>query len=143
MTALISELFHIESRFLRSAHLERDFLDTRALKGYVLTPESQSYVERLATGLSPNSGQRAWRITGDFGSGKSSFALLIAHLFSDKSTRLPPHLRQAVNFKRVGAPKPQLLPVLVTGSRESLSVALLRSLHRDLLSTCDRGRPPA
>src|SRR6266446_4676539 len=79
----ISALFHIESRFLRSAHLERDISDTSALKGYVLTPESQSYVERLATGLTPSSGQRAWRITGDFGSGKSSFALLVAHLFSD------------------------------------------------------------
>jgi hypothetical protein len=142
-SAQISELFHIQNRFLRSAHLERDFADAKALKGYVLTPQTQSYVERLATGLSPASGQRAWRITGDFGSGKSSFALLIAHLFSGKSEGLPQHLRQAVNFKSVGAQRPQLLPVLVTGSREPLAVALMRSLHRDLLSTCGRGRIPA
>ena len=141
--ALISDLLNIESRFLRSAHLERDFSDSKALLGYVLTPECQSYVERLAIGLGPTSGQRAWRITGDFGSGKSSFALLIAHLFSERSANLPPHLRHAINYKKVGVSKPQLLPILVTGSRESLSVALLRSLHRDLLNTCERGRTPA
>lgn len=141
--AQISELFRIQNRFLRSAHLERDFADAKALTGYVLTPQAHSYIERLATGLAPNSGQRAWRITGDFGSGKSSFALVLAHLFSGKSEGLPAHLRHAINFKSVGAPKPQLLPVLVTGSREPLAVALLRSLHRDLLGTHGRGRPPA
>jgi len=140
---LIADLLNVESRFLRSAHLERDFLDTKALKGYVLTPECQSYVERLASGLGPKSGQRAWRITGDFGSGKSSFALLIAHLFSERSAQLPLHLRHVINYKKVGVAKPQLLPILITGSREPLSVALLRSLHRDLLSTCGRGRTPA
>src|SRR6185369_15676760 len=104
-TALISDLLNIESRFLRSAHLERDFSDSKALLGYVLTPECQSYVERLAIGLGPTSGQRAWRITGDFGSGKSSFALLIAHLFSERSANLPLHLRHAINYKKVGVSK--------------------------------------
>lgn len=143
MSVLISELLNVENRFLRSAHLERDFSDVKALQSYVLTPQGQSYVERLAMGLTPKSGQRAWRITGDFGSGKSSFALLIAHLFSQSRAHLPVQLRHAIEFTKSTPPKPQLLPVLVTGSREPLSVALLRSLHRDLLSTCERGRTPA
>lgn len=143
VTAQISELFDIQTRFLRSAHLERDFSDSKALSGYVLTPQAQSYAERLATGLATTSGQRAWRITGDFGTGKSSFALLIAHLFSGRSEGLPSHLRQAVDFNSVGVSRPRFLPVLVTGSRESLALALLRSLHRDVLNTCNRGRIPA
>ncbi len=141
--AVIADMFEIQNRFLRSAHLEHDFSDPKALKGYVLTPQSRTFLELLASGTTPDSGRRAWRITGDFGSGKSSFALAAAHLFSAKSAKLPPALRQAVNFRQVGAPRPCLLPVLITGSRQPLSQALLRALHRDLASACGRGRPPA
>jgi hypothetical protein len=139
----ISDLFRVQDRFLRSAHLERDFADPTALKGYVLTPQTKQYIERLATGLREKSGQRAWRITGDFGSGKSSFALLLAHLFGEQHGRLPEHLRQAINFRKLGVSRPNLLPVLVTGSHEPLAVVLLRALRRDLVATCGRGRPPA
>jgi hypothetical protein len=97
--AAIADLFHIQNRFLRSAHLERDFADPKALKGYVLTPEVCDHLERLASGMAANSGRRAWRITGNFGSGKSPFALVPAHLFSERGVKLPPALRQAVNFK--------------------------------------------
>jgi len=139
----ISDLFRVQERFLRSAHLERDFADPRALKGYILTPQATMYLEQLAGGLDDNSGQRAWRITGDYGSGKSSFALLLAHLFGAQRVHLPEHLRQALDFKSLGVQRPQLLPVLITGAHEPIAVALLRSLHRDLLATCGRGRPPA
>src|SRR6266853_6191786 len=141
--AAIADLFQIQGRFLRSAHLERDFADPRSLKGYVLTPQTRQYLERLASGLTTDSGRRAWRITGDFGSGKSSFALMTAHLLSERGIKLPRPLRQAINFKQIGATRPRLLPVLITGSREPLSTALLRSLHRNLLNTCGRGRQPA
>jgi hypothetical protein len=139
----IANLFQVQNRFLRSAHLERDFSDPKSLKGYVLTPQSRSYLETLAKGLTPDSGRRAWRITGDFGTGKSSFALVAAHLFSERREKLPPIIRQAVNFKQIGVSRPRLLPLLITGSREVLSVALLRALHRDLVKVCGRGRPPA
>lgn len=141
--AAIADLFQIQSRFLRSAHLERDFGDPKSLKGYVLTPQTRQYLQRLVGGLTSDSGRRAWRITGDFGSGKSSFALVTAHLLSEKGTKLPQSLRQAINFKQMGITRPRLLPVLITGAREPLSTALLRSLHRDLLNTCGRGRQPA
>jgi hypothetical protein len=138
----ISDLIRVQDRFLRSAHLERDFADPKALNGYVLTPQTKQYIERLATGLRDKSGQRAWRITGDYGSGKSSFALLLAHLLGEQHGRLPEHLRQAINFKKLGVSRPNLLPVLVTGSHEPLAVGLLRALRRDLVTTCGRGRPP-
>jgi ABC-type molybdenum transport system ATPase subunit/photorepair protein PhrA len=76
----ICKLFEVRRRFLRSAHLERDFSDPMALDGYVITAQARAYLERLAMGLRETSGQRAWRITGDYGSGKSSFALLLAHI---------------------------------------------------------------
>jgi hypothetical protein len=143
MPETISSLFQIKSRYLRSAHLERDFADPKALNGYVLTPKVRDNIKQLAAGLSPKSGQRAWRITGDYGTGKSSLALLMAHLLSGRNEGLPTHLRRALDFKEIGIAAPRLLPVLVTGSREPLSLALLRSLHRAVLSTCARGRQPA
>lgn len=139
----VAELFQIQSRFLRSAHLERDFEDPKALKGYVLTPEGHELLNRLAAGLTVKSGRRAWRITGDFGSGKSSIALVIAHLFSERAGRLPSTIRQAVNFRDLGIARPRLLPILITGSREPIAAALLRAIYRELSNLCGRGRRPA
>jgi hypothetical protein len=55
----IADYIHIQRRFLRSAHLERDFRDPSALEGYVVTPETQQSLERIAAGLDDRSGQRA------------------------------------------------------------------------------------
>ena len=98
----------------------------------MLTPQTQLYTERLLSGLRSDSGQRAWRITGDYGSGKSSFALLFSHLLAGRKSQLPSHLRQVVDFRRLGISQPSLIPILVTGSLEPMSSALLRSLKRDL-----------
>lgn len=140
--AVISDLFHIQERFLRSAHLERDFEDASALKGYVLTSPIRSNLERLMIGLNPTSGQRAWRITGDYGSGKSSFGLVLAHLFSGRADQLPTQLQRAISFKKLGPAYPQMLPVLVTGSRGPIALAILRSLRTALFNTYSRGRMP-
>ncbi len=75
----IAGLFDIQSRYVRSINLERDFADPASLEGYVLTPELKQMLARIESGLSSASTQRAWRITGDYGAGKSSFALLLAH----------------------------------------------------------------
>lgn len=138
----ISNLFDIQNRFLRSAHLERDFKDPDALSGYVLTPQSKEYLERLADGLKPRSGQRAWRITGDYGSGKSSFGLVLAHLLSEKRFEIPLRLQKAIKFDRLGHSEPRLFPILITGSREALSTAIVRSLYEALTELCARGRTP-
>src|SRR5947199_10506149 len=68
----MADAFDIKTRFMRSVNLRRDFRDETALEGYVLTPHVRATLERLAGGLAPRSGQRAWRITGDYGTGKSS-----------------------------------------------------------------------
>ncbi|HLW00377.1 MAG TPA: hypothetical protein VKT82_17050 [Ktedonobacterales bacterium] len=125
----IADLFQIRGHFLRSIHLSRDFNDASALQSYVLTSHAKDCLQRMMTGLSPQSGQRAWRITGDYGSGKSSLALVLAHLLAPNSTDLPAALRQAIDFTQLGVAHTRLLPVLVTGSREALSLALLRALR--------------
>src|ERR1700688_3311570 len=98
----VSDLFRIRNRFLRSAHLERDFQDPTAFSGYVVTDFAKSCLGRVAYGLKARSGQRAWRVTGDYGSGKSSFALLLAHLFAGKTATLPTEIRKAVDYQELG-----------------------------------------
>ena len=135
----ISGLFHIRNRFLRSAHLERDFQDPTVFSGYVLTDFARSCLGRLADGLKPRSGQRAWRMTGDYGSGKSSFALLLAHWFAGHDSSFPPQIRKIVDFRQFGVPRPHFLPVLVTCSRQALGTSILKSLHLALSQIYARG----
>ena len=137
----ISDLFHVRPRFLRSTHLERDFGDPDALRGYVLTQPVQTGLNRLARGLGPKSTQRAWRVTGDYGTGKSSFALALARLLAG-GEGIPADLRRAVDFRNLGVERPQLIPVLVTGSRAPAAPAILRSIAAALDAACPRGRKP-
>jgi hypothetical protein len=141
-TNRIADLFNIQRRFLRSTHLERDFGDRAALRGYVVTPPVQEGFERLIQGLASKSGQRAWRITGDYGTGKSTFALALAHLLRADGSYLPAEMRKCVDFRSLGVKRPNLLPVLVTGTRAPLFESLRAALARSLKDECTRGKPP-
>lgn len=134
----IADVIRIQGRFLRSANLQRDFRDPVALDGYVITDSARSHLRRMIQGLAVNSGRRSWRITGDYGSGKSSFALLVAHCFAGKDSPLPPKIRRVLD---VDVPRQiNFLPVLITGSREPIAVAVLRSLAETLERRLATGR---
>jgi hypothetical protein len=133
----ISDLLSINPRFFRSVNLERDFGDPLALDGYVATAETSRYLARIGRGLRPESGERAWRITGDFGSGKSSFALVLANLLGRPSPDLPKGIRPLRQELGLGSKLPRLLPVLVTGAREPISFAVLRGLHAAMIRFVD------
>ena len=135
----VSDLFRIRNRFLRSAHLERDFQDPSAFSGYVVTDFAKSCLGRVAYGLKAGSGQRAWRVTGDYGSGKSSFALLLAHLFAGNIATFPTELRRAIDYHELGVPRPHFVPILVTCSRQALSTTILQSLNSALVQAYGRG----
>lgn len=137
----VADALQISNRFMRSIHLERDF-DDGALQDYIVTPQVSEMLRRLVQGLASQSRQRAWRVTGDYGTGKSSFALALAQLLTDRREHLPPSLRQAVDFRQLDIGRPRLVPVLVTGSREPIAVALLRALERSLEACRSRGIEP-
>jgi hypothetical protein len=135
----ILDVFNIKGRFLRSAHLERDFRDSVALSGYIRTDFIQECCNRISDGLRPKSGRRAWRVTGDYGSGKSSFALLIANALASRESKLPPQLVGVFDFKKLGVTQPAFLPVLVTCSRQPIGISLLHALHTSITSVYKRG----
>lgn len=134
----IADFFHVPTRFLRSVQLERDFHDVAALEHYVVTPHMAEAFRRIADGLRANSGRRAWRITGDYGVGKSSFALVLAHLFQDRSPFAVSRIADAIGWPSDDIDPPALIPLLVTGSREGIVPALARGIAESL-----RRRKPA
>lgn len=124
-------LFGIKRRFLRSTQLERDWHDPLALQDYVVTDYINENLNQIAAGLRPASGLRAWRITGDYGSGKSSFGLLLARLLYTGLDELPESFDVFVNnYSSFNAFKEPagLFPILVTGLREPLALSITKGL---------------
>jgi hypothetical protein len=115
-------LLQVRPHHLRSVQIERDFADPRATLHYVVTPFIESTIERLADGFQTQSTRRAWRLTGDYGSGKSGFALALARLGQGDEASLPTALHG------FGSPV-RLEPVLVVGEREPVGVSVLRGLR--------------
>ena len=78
----LSSLIVVNSRFARSVSITRDETRSDALEGYILTPNGRDILRRLATSLRGESSTRAWSLTGPYGSGKSSLALMAAQVLS-------------------------------------------------------------
>lgn len=83
----------------RSVNLNRD-TDGFNLAGYVPTARAIDTLRRVFDGLSEPVGTHAWSITGPYGSGKSSFALLLDTLCGPKD----PQRECAVDLLAVAAP---------------------------------------
>ncbi len=77
--ALVPLGLRISTRALRSANVEHD-LGAGGLDRYVMTGRSFEMLQRVMATLEDAEATRAWSITGPYGSGKSSFALLLAAL---------------------------------------------------------------
>jgi hypothetical protein len=117
----LASLLGIHPRYMRSVHLERDFSDTTSSLGYVLTPLASDAISRICAGFRPDSTQRAFRISGDYGSGKSAFGLALARISAGNTRALPKELHPFCQRIRVH-------PHLATGDHEPLGVTVLRAL---------------
>ncbi len=143
---LISEHLRIERRYARSVWIERDLKDAGALSGYVVTPAVHDALARLITGLRPNSSQRAWCVTGAYGSGKSALGLFISHLLGEGPMALQASKLLAStspDLARAWKRAPRLLPVVVTGAREAFGQTLAQAMLRTMGAVVAKGRPPA
>jgi hypothetical protein len=136
------------SRFARSVHLERDYSQPQSLIGYQVTAGARRVLGRIAPARYDDAAARAWTLTGPYGTGKSALALFAAHLLAPQrvpgSTEARQLLQQSAPELASGILGPgraitNLWPVVITGSREPLSLALLRGL-RDALTSIRRRR---
>jgi hypothetical protein len=121
--ATMLDLLKVRSQHLRSIQIERDYSDPATSTHYVVTPFVAATFERIAQSLQFCSTARAWRLTGDYGSGKSSFMLAFARYAARAAAMLPAELRATTAAVR-------LEPVLVVGEREPIARSLVRALRQ-------------
>ena len=118
----------IGPRLHRSVSLEHDHASTAPSRPFILTACARRAIQRIAEGVSNPSSPRAWTLTGPFGTGKSSFCLFLSQLLSPPSfvsskiarqvlERSDPSLLRSLRSVEGKG----LVPVVVTGARESLS----------------------
>jgi hypothetical protein len=137
MGVMISERVSVGRRYVRAVDLGRDFSDPAALEGYVLTPSARDALGRIVRGLMPSSSQRAFRVTGPYGAGKSSFGVLIARLFANVGDRKALDVAEAAGIAEGDLPDYE--PLLLVGRRASISDELLASIAG--MSAPDGARP--
>jgi hypothetical protein len=116
----VSDLMRINPHFRRSVQIELDFADPASSKGYVATEFVQNAFDRLSHAFADSSTARSWRITGDYGSGKSAFVLNLAKAACGRERELPEALR--------GKIKTNLQPIFVTGEREPLHTSIGKAI---------------
>ncbi|GIV17516.1 MAG: hypothetical protein KatS3mg022_2951 [Armatimonadota bacterium] len=124
------EQVHVRQGIMRSVNLRRDALFAYALESYVLSAHALTSLQRLLNGIQIS--QRAWTLTGPYGSGKSLFALFLSALLHREH---PSHPLAMTKLRRVDADLaahvetfPGFLPVLAVGRRTSPAVCLLESI---------------
>lgn len=108
--------------FYRSVSLERDREDAAAARGYVLTPWLERVAAEILEGLLPGSRRRAWRITGDFGVGKSALGLALLRALDPRSA--DPKAPMGRLIGRIEGELPRMYPLVVIGSRDGLASTL-------------------
>lgn len=120
----------IRGRFKRSIDLVQDFHSAPNIEGYIVTPTARQVLGQIRDTLAEGRSQRAWTLTGPYGSGKSAFALFASHVMRGKQDAID-HLRDADaalgnDFDDIA--EHPFCPVLVGGSRQSLTASLLQGL---------------
>ena len=150
----LADYISIEERFARSVNLDRDFDRAEPLDGYILTERAidvlQSFATRAASGISGG----AWSLTGPYGAGKSSLAILINSAFGppsntrDLSWQLiqesAPEIIDLIEqtHKRYGTSEKGFYRGLVTANQESVNQSIFRALHSAVIQRYGK-IPPA
>ena len=144
MTVLADHISVLD-RFARSANLERDVDRPEPLDGYIVTARALEVVERVVAVAASGPAGGAWSLTGPYGSGKSSLALLLDaafgpasptrklawRLFDETSPAVGESIRQA--HDRHHTRDSGFNRGLITANREPIDHTLLRALHSAVL----------
>ena len=138
MTEHMGSKDSVVSRFTRSVNIQQDLWQAESLNGYLVTAGARRALLRIAPARHVPEAARAWTLTGSYGTGKSALANFTAKLLA--SDLVPGHaaawkllrssdLDLAQQVRPPRKTPPALLPIVITGSREPLQLAILRGLH--------------
>jgi len=118
----------------RSVALDRDLSDPKALESYLVTPNAIAALKQIAEGIDSEGAQRAWKLVGPYGSGKSALGVFLGQLMAGET--LFPHANQLLHkvsaqlASRFQHSNRYVLPLV--GSRLSVGRALASSIESAL-----------
>ncbi len=142
MSRVLADCISVRNRFARSANVERDVARPGPLDGYVVTARALDCLDRIATTARHGKAGGAWSLTGPYGSGKSSLALLIDAAFGPETRTRQAALRLIAEasaeveativaaHERHGTWRKGFRRGLVTATREPISATVLRALRK-------------
>ena len=153
MSGVLADRISMRSRFARSANVERDQARPEPLDGYVVTARVLDVLARIASTATTGRAGGAWSLTGPYGTGKSSLALLLDAVLGPPSQTREAALRliretsaeceaalRAVH-ERNGTWDAGFHRGLVTANREPLSLTVLRALRMAHAGAAERTDP--
>jgi hypothetical protein len=118
----------------RSAALDRDLRDPAALASYMLTPAAAAALKQIGNGLAEGGRQRAWKVVGPYGSGKTALSVLLGQLVSGRKAFPAAHRLLSASAPRLvslfeGARR---YPLAVVGSRSSIGLSIAAAVAEAL-----------
>jgi len=130
----VIDVLTLSGRHTRSIALNRDLYDDQVTNGYLMTPNGLAALRQIGEGLVTGKAQRAWKIVGPYGSGKSALGVILAQLLAGPS-RYPAAAECLAAIAPDIAAKFQStnrLGLAVVGSRTSFGLALAASIDQAL-----------
>lgn len=134
---LLANHFRIGRRYARSVNVERDLESAEALNGYLLTPRIVDLADRIITAQGQARSQRAWTLTGVYGTGKSAFAQFLSSLYAPAEHPAREFALKLLNeggadtlaerFRKL-VPAEGFICAVAAGRREPLAHTLVRGL---------------
>ena len=154
MTNTLADHIQVSTRFAKSVNLERDLDRLEPLNGYVVTDRVVDTIERVIHPAATTPGGGAWSLTGPYGSGKSSCAVMLAGLLSEAGTTrdtalglvdsVSPDAGQLVRqaHRQHGTEQTGFYRGVVTAGHETLNQTVARALHQAATRNPDQNQVP-
>ncbi|MBR1579023.1 MAG: restriction endonuclease subunit S [Selenomonadaceae bacterium] len=134
----MSEMISVATGFQYSVNIEYDWNDDSKIENFIPTTAALSLLEEILLSVNINSPDRARVLIGAYGRGKSHIVLIILSILMRKPlcknilSKLESNskLYRLIDSYYEGSTK--ILPVVITGSRTSLTQSFLLALRRTL-----------
>lgn len=126
MPKKIIDCLSLGGNHTRSVALDRDIRDPAAIANYMVTPAAAAALKQIGVGLAEKTTQRAWKVVGPYGSGKTALGVVLAQLACGQKTFPAAHRAVIAAAPRVAAlfSGSHRYPLAVAGSRTSIGRAM-------------------
>ena len=134
MLERIIDGLELRAQHTRSISLSRDLYDEAAIASYLPTPNAIQALKQIGTAFANEQAQRAWKVVGPYGSGKSALGIVLAQLLGGPGAYPAAHemLRAASGAVAGLFATSNRFAMAIVGARLSIGLALEAEIHRAL-----------